>query len=187
MVTNYNEIIIENETLDSNRITLRKFNKEDAADIFEIGSDAETVKYLTWGPYTKPEEAHNTIFNFYLSRHGIYAIELKAEKKCIGCIDIRITPEHEKATFGYMLNRHYWGNGYMTEALNAIFSLCFNKLKLNRVEAMHYTPNQGSGRVMQKCGMQFEGTFKQEVKVKGVFYNCTHYGITADDWKKLHA
>ena len=43
----------------------------------------------------------------YMSRSGIYAIVLKSENKCIGCIDIRLVPEHEKATFGYCLNRNY--------------------------------------------------------------------------------
>ena len=56
--------------------------------------------------------------------------------KCIGCIDIRVVPQHQKARFGFILNRHYWNKGYMTEALSAVISFCFNVLELNRVASV---------------------------------------------------
>lgn len=42
--------------------------------------------------------------------------------------------------------------------------------------------NEGSGRVMQKCGMKYEGTGLQEVKIKNVFYDVVHYVILKEDW-----
>ena len=68
----------------------------------------------------------------------------------------------------------------MTEALSAVLNLCFEKLELNRVESTHYVGNEGSGRVMQKCGMKFEGMSPQKEKVKGVFVDMVHYGIIAN-------
>ncbi|WP_099205745.1 GNAT family N-acetyltransferase [Scatolibacter rhodanostii] len=183
MVENYLEILYDNEVLEGERIRLRKFAKADVDDVFAYASDEEATKYLTWGPFEKKKQALHNITDFYWSRPGIYAIELKSENKCLGCIDICLNIKDEKCEFGYVLNRHYWGHGYMTEALNLILSLCFDKLDLNRVEALHYTPNIASGKVMQKCGMKHEGTFIQEVKVKGVFYDCEHYGITQEMWK----
>ena len=94
-----------------------------------------------------------------------------------------MTPEHDRASFGYVLNRSYWGNGYMTEALSSVLRLCFEKLELNRVEADHYAGNEGSGKVMQKTGMKLEGVAKQQVKVKGVFHDVAHYGITREEWR----
>lgn len=60
--------------------------------------------------------------------------------------------------------------------------LAFAKLKLNRVESTHYAGNETSGRVMQKCGMIYEGTGVKEVKIKGVFHDVVHYAILKDDW-----
>lgn len=178
MKNNYKELLFDNETLEAKSILLRRFKKEDYKDVFEYGSDEETLKYLVWDGLKSLDDATSAIIDFYWSRPGIYAIELKENKKCIGGIDLRMEPEHEKASFGYVLNRHYWGRGYMTEALSAVLGLCFNDLGLNRVEAAHYIGNEGSGKVMKKCGMQLEGIGKQEVKIKGNFHDVAHYAIT---------
>jgi len=98
------------------------------------------------------------------------------------CIDVRVNPDHEKASFGYVLNRNYWNHGYMTEALEAILKLCFEDLELNRVEATHYVGNEASGKVIENCGMRQEGIALQEVKIKGKFHDVVHYGITKDQW-----
>ena len=42
--------------------------------------------------------------------------------------------------------------------------------------------NEGSGRVMQKCGMHYEGTGLQEVKIKGSYFDVVHYAILKDQW-----
>jgi len=100
---------------------------------------------------------------------------------------LRLVPEHEKAGFGYALNRQYWGKGYMTEALSTLLKLCFEKLDLNRVESTHYIGNEGSGKVMIKCGMELEGVGKQEVKIKGIYHDVVHYGITKKLWLANHS
>jgi len=182
MVKNFNEILHEIETIDVGRVMLRKYRKEDASDVLEYSNDEETLKYLTWDGVKNLDEARASIFDYHLSRPGIFAIELKTNQKCIGNIDLRLEPEHDKASFGFVLNRQYWGKGYMTEALSAILCLGFEKLELNRVEATHYIGNEGSGRVMEKCGMIQEGIAKQQVKVKGIFHDVVHYGITREVW-----
>ena len=187
MVANYKEVLYDNETLATPNLVLRKFKKEDAADVFEFASDDETVLFLTWEKHKTIDEAKAAIVDYYWSRPGIFAIELKTNRKCIGCIDLRLEPEHEKASFGYVLNRQYWGKGYMTEALSAALTLCFEKLELNRVEATHYVGNESSGRVMAKCGMELEGVGKQEEKIKGVFRDSVHYGITKAHWLSMRS
>ena len=187
MVKNYREVLFDNETLSTDRLVLRKFRKDDAADVLAYGSDAETLKYLFWDGVYTVGEALNDIVGYYWAQPGIFAIELKENKKCIGCIDLRMKPEYEKASFGYVLNRHYWNKGYMTEVLSALLKLCFEKLLLNRVEAEHFVGNEASGKVMEKCGMEFEGVGKQEVKAKGVFRDIVHYGITRERWLSLYS
>ncbi len=184
MKCNYIDIIRKNPVIETNRLLLRKFNIKDKEAVLAYGSDKQTLKYLVWTGITDPAEAEKVITVYY-SKPGVYALELKKSNQCIGCIDIRIEPQHEKASFGYMLNREFWNHGYMTEALKAILELCFTKLELNRVEASHYVGNEGSGRVMQKSGMRFEGISVQEVKIKGIFQDVVHYGITRAQWNEM--
>lgn len=178
----YASILEENSILESDRLILRPFTIQDVPDVYLFARDEVVTRYLTWPPHKDMSVTEKMVREIYMSRSGIYAIVLKSENKCIGCIDIRLVPEHEKATFGYCLNRNYWNKGYATEALALILELAFAKLKLNRVESTHYAGNEASGCVMQKCGMIYEGTGVKEVKIKGVFHDVVHYAILKDDW-----
>ena len=182
MKENYKEILYDNHKLETNRLVLRKASKKDALDMLEYASDVETTKYLDWTGAKTIDEIIKGIIDFHWSNPGVWVIELKETQKCIGTIDIRLKPEHEKAEFGFVLNRNYWNNGYMTEVLSVILKLCFMELDLNRVESFHYVGNEGSGKVMQKCGMKFEGISEQGVKIKGIFRDVVRYGITKDYW-----
>ncbi|MCL2753443.1 MAG: GNAT family N-acetyltransferase [Defluviitaleaceae bacterium] len=183
MVKNYNEVLYAHENIKTDRLILRKAKPEDAADLLEYASDPEVTQTLIWAGLSTFEEAYASIFNHYWSAPGKWVIELKESGKMIGGIDIILKPSHSKASFGYALNRHFWGKGYMGEALDAIVKLCFEKLQLNRVEARHYTNNPASGRVMEKAGMKYEGTAKQAEMVKGKLQDVVFYGVTREDYK----
>lgn len=58
---------------------------------------------------------------------------------------------------GYALNQHYWGQGYMPEALQAAFTYAFMMLGTRLIHAECERENTASARVMQKCGMEYEG------------------------------
>ena len=182
MVKNYNEVLYNNETIETERLTLRKFRVEDAADIVEYAGDAKTVEFLIWEGLDSIEAARAAVYDYYWSKPGIWAIELAESGKMIGCIDIRLNHDDDKVGFGYVLNRAHWGKGYMTEALRAVMALCFEKLEANRFEAQHYVGNEGSGRVMEKCGMRREGCLIQGEKVKGVLRDVVLYGITREQY-----
>jgi RimJ/RimL family protein N-acetyltransferase len=59
----------------------------------------------------------------------------------------------------------------------------FEKLKLNRVQARHFSRNPASGRVMQKMGMQREGILRQAVKKWDRFEDLELYSILKSEWE----
>ncbi len=59
---------------------------------------------------------------------------------------------------GYALNQHSWGQDYMPEALQATFTYVFTVLGTRLIHAECERENTASARVMQKCGMHYEGT-----------------------------
>ena len=87
---------------------------------------------------------------------------------------------------GYSRSKLYWNQNIATEALSCIIHYAFDSLKLNRVEAMHDVDNPSSGRVMQKCGMLFEGTLRQKVLNKGQYRDVNLYAILRKDWEQQH-
>ncbi|GHO56764.1 hypothetical protein KSB_52390 [Ktedonobacter robiniae] len=81
-------------------------------------------------------------------------------------------------SFGYALGPRFWGHGYMTEALQAVFDYEFNVLATSRIVAECETQNTASARVMQKCGMTFVGTFFDQ-DFEGNWAERHHYMISS--------
>ena len=163
----YKERVKEN--LETTRLRLRKFKLSDKEAVYKYGRDPRTLKYLEWIGVTTREEARISIEEYYL---------------CIGAIDIRLDEANDKASFGYLLDPDYWNQGYMSEVLSRILKHCFEDIRVNRVEAIHYRLNPASGKVMAKCGMKQEGIGIQELKIKGLYHDVVHYAITQEMWQR---
>jgi ribosomal-protein-alanine N-acetyltransferase len=83
---------------------------------------------------------------------------------------------------GYALNRHYWGQGYMPEALHAAFTYAFTMLGTRLIHAECERENTASARVMQKCGMEYEDTVYDDDGL-GNWEHRYRYVITAQTKK----
>lgn len=173
--------------IETSRLTLRKMTMRDAPDIYHYARDAEVARHVLW-------EAHRSLwdtrayvrFLLYQYRNGLpgsWGIELKETGCIVGTIGyMSYTGEHRTAEIGYSLSREHWGRGLMTEALSAVIDESFRTLKLHRIEAMHFTDNPASGRVMEKCGMRHEGHLRERICCKGVFRDVEMWGIVRSDW-----
>jgi [ribosomal protein S5]-alanine N-acetyltransferase len=75
-----------------------------------------------------------------------------------------------------------WGCGYATEAVRALVSYGFTELRLNRIQGRHLIRNPASGRVMQKIGMSYEGTFRQSIRKWDLYEDLAMYSILVDEW-----
>ena len=85
---------------------------------------------------------------------------------------------------GYALNQRFWGQGYMPEALRAVFTYEFTVLGTQRIIAECETPNITSARVMQKSGMEYEGTF-YDADFEGNWAQRHRYRITSQATETL--
>lgn len=174
--------------LETPRLLLRKVRLEDAADMFEYASDPAVTKELTWNDHRTLADSRGFL-KFTMDKYGRkevsdWGIVLRENNKFIGmCGFIWWTPQHAKAEIGYVLARPYWGRGLMPEALSAVMDFAFDKMKLNRFQARCNEPNTGSERVMQKCGMKYEGLTRDAVFEKGVFKSVKTYALLASDRK----
>lgn len=87
------------------------------------------------------------------------------------------------AVIGYCMSRRYWGQGIMSEAFNEVIRFLFEKVEFNRIEAYHYSENEKSGRVMQKCGLKYEGCHRQyTIDNKGKLCDLKVYAILKSEY-----
>lgn len=173
--------------LKTSRLLLRRLRPSDYLDMFEYASLPEVTKYLLWSPHPSAEYTHRylrSVQDFY--KHGTFfdwALIMRESGKMIGtCGYTTLDPEHLRAEVGYVLNPLYWGQGIATEAVTAVISYAFEELGVNRVEAHFMEGNTSSRRVMEKCGMTFEGIHKQYMLVKGSYRNIGICAVTRDSY-----
>ncbi len=112
-----------------------------------------------------------------------YAITNKDTDELIGAIGIMINPTHRRGELGYWIGVPYWGNGYCTEASKALIKYGFTELLLNKICANALVTNIASWTVMEKAGMLYEGTLRQEVIKDGVAYDLKAYAILKDEYE----
>lgn len=174
--------------LDTKRLLLRRFTEQDAPDMFRNwANDPEVTRYLRWQPHTGVEATADLLAawakNYGDPNYYHWAIVLKENSQAIGSVGIlEVSCGDESGEIGYCLGRAWWGQGLMTEALSAVEAFAFEQVGFNRLEAFHSVNNPGSGRVMQKCGMQFEGTARQKYRASAGAQDCRMYAVLKEDW-----
>jgi RimJ/RimL family protein N-acetyltransferase len=137
---------------------------DDADSIFErYAKDPDVTRYLSWQPHERIEQTRDFVSRCIMGWEDgsvfAYVITLKEEDHPIGTIEIRI--EGHRGEIGFALVRTNWGNGYMTEAAQAVTDWALEQEGVYRVQACCDLENQASARVLEKIGMQREGILRR--------------------------
>jgi ribosomal-protein-alanine N-acetyltransferase len=176
--------------IETERLILRKITADDVNDIFEYASVPEITTFVLWETHKAKQDSLDFVKlaadQFDNNISIIWGIEIKSEKKIIGSIELRNWNAINKCgDLGYAISSKYWNKGYVSEAMKAVIKFGFEVLHLNRAEAHCEEENIGSWRVMEKCGMKYEGTLREKVFIKERFRSMKMYSILKQEWKKL--
>lgn len=180
---------VEQPALETERLRLRPFTLDDAADVERLAGAHEIADTTLNIPHPyRPGVAEAWILSHkQLFRAGLlfnFAVTLKSSAELVGAIGLRAEPVHVRAELGYWIGLPYWNRGYCTEAASAVVRYAFETLGLNRVHASHLTRNPASGRVMQKLGMSHEGRLRQHVRKWDKLEDLEKYAILKDEYKR---
>lgn len=155
------------KVLTTERLVLRPFKASDAEAMFENwASDPEVTKFLTWTPHKSVEETRAllTLWEEESKRPDVYHWAIALSGEVVG--DIALVAIHgENAVTGYCLSRKHWGKGIMTEAYAAVLKYLFEEVGFHRIESCHSVENPASGKVMEKCGLKFEGVKRKAFRL----------------------
>lgn len=177
------------KTIETERLVLRQFRYDDAQAMFDNwASDDEVTKYLTWPTHTDVSVTqmivnswvnHNNESNWYM-----WAITLKENGDVpIGSVSVvEFNDLLENVEIGYCIGKKWWNQGIVTEVLGALVKFFFEEVGAQKVSARHDVNNPASGRVMQKCGLKYEGTIRRELMAKDKPRDLAHYSILRDEY-----
>lgn len=175
--------------IETPRLLLRPFKTGDAAAVFRNwASDEKTTEFLRW-PAHKSVETTQRVLDEWITAYDKqnyyqWAIVFKEKvEEPIGSISV--VEQNERlgmAHIGYCVGRKWWRQGIASEALSGVISFLFNAVKVNRIEAQHDPDNPNSGKVMEKCGMRYEGTRRQaDFNNRGIV-DAAMYSLLASEY-----
>src|SRR6266550_5914363 len=179
-------------TLDTERLTLRPFAAYDAFDVERLAGVREVADTTLNIPHPYP---HGGAAD-WIGLHGpawadgssaTFAIVGKKTGALVGAISLIIKREHRRAELGYWIALDCWNRGYATEASRRLIDFGFEILGLHRIEARHFLRNPVSGRVMEKLGMQREGTERDWAAKWDRFESLAVYSILEPEWRATRA
>ncbi|MGG6311724.1 GNAT family N-acetyltransferase [Paenibacillus macerans] len=147
--------------LESERLLLRGLVPEDSEAMYRCMTDPAVRAFTQINPgkllfpgrlYRYFEESYRTLRDLH------FAVESMEERRWIGLCSLQYwSAEGKTARLGYLLAPAHWNRGYATEAARCLLDFGFGTLGLDRIEARCRTDNPASERVLQKCGLRFEG------------------------------
>jgi len=176
--------------LATKRLLLRKFILPDAEFVYRNWAHNENVtKYLTWKTHDNVDTTKKILADWIskYSNNDFYqwAIILKEINEPIGSISVvKQRDDIKMAHLGYCIGEKWWHRGITSEALSSLIKFFFEEVGINRIESRHDPNNPNSGKVMEKCGMKYEGTFRQaDINNQGIC-DFSAYGIIASEYFK---
>jgi RimJ/RimL family protein N-acetyltransferase len=86
---------------------------------------------------------------------------------------------------GIVLMKDYWFQGYAEETLRTYLSFGFGTLGLHRVFGKCDEGNHPSARLMERCGLQYEGTIREHVWLRDHWRSTRYYGMLAAEYTTL--
>lgn len=167
--------------LETERLILRRFTKEDAEAVFLIYSDKEVNTYLPWFPLKTMEEAEAFLEEQYLRTYEEpqgyrYAVCLKEDSVPIGYINVSMDESHD---FGYGLRKEFWHRGIVTEGCRAVLEQ-LKRDGLPYITATHDINNPRSGQVIKRLGMEYQYTYKEQWQPKDIPVRFRMYQMNLD-------
>jgi [ribosomal protein S5]-alanine N-acetyltransferase len=146
--------------LETQRLRLRRFRREDVDAIFAIIGDDIAMQYYpkTFNRGDAVQWIERNLRRYRDHGYGLFAVMLKNGDDVIGdCGIIRQDIEGEpQLEVGYHFRRDQWGHGYATEAASACMGLAFHAFHADKVISLIRPENVPSRRVAERNGMKME-------------------------------
>lgn len=105
-----------------------------------------------------------------------FAIEY--DFKFVGAIGLVLQQDVYRfsAEIGYWMGEPYWGKGIATQAVSLLSKYAFEELNMEKLFAGVFEGNEGSKKVLLKCGFQQEGIAKKAIFKNKKFMDELRFG-----------
>jgi len=173
---------------ETTRLLLRPWQVDDLSEFTRLLTDPEVTRYIVvhtpFSPKDVAELSERTLEQWERNGFGPWAAIEKATGRWVGRIGLDELPDWpgpDKVEVGWELHREFWGPGVATEGGRAGVCYGFEAVGLERIINATMATNAASRRVIEKCGLRFQG----ELAMAGTV--VAWYAIDRADWQASQA
>ena len=130
------------------------------SDVWKLGFDPETLKYVTWDAHASTERTRESIKRWIeqYRKPDTYKWALCLKTSPDQVIEILVwfsRPESQSCELGYILGKKFWGGFIATEAVIAVLDFLLNKVGFKEIKATYVSLNRfrESHGKRQECSM----------------------------------
>ncbi len=147
--------------LETDRLRLRKLSTDDAEFILRLLNEPSFIQNIGDKGVRTIDDACSYILNGPVASYetfgfGLWLVETKESGTPMGMCGLLKRDALEDVDIGYALVPEFWSRGYALESASAVLSYASKTLGLKRVVAITDPDNQGSIRLLDKMGFEFE-------------------------------
>lgn len=176
--------------LHTSRLTLTPIDAGDLDALWPHVSNPELPRHMTWHAHTDRSQTlgfiERTTHEAQAGRSAVWVSRQSGDfRGVIGLHDIerqRLAWRMDKAELGYWVAPPFHGQGFATEAAEAVVRYGFDTLQLHKIEVHSVDANQPSLGVINKLGFRLIGEQRRHFHRDGRWWNLLAYELLRDDW-----
>lgn len=175
--------------IETERMILRRFEYSDNLSMRKNWISNEKIQSLYSEPVYTTEEKVKELLDKYIGSYREddyyrWAIIDKKSKECIGQIAyFLVDSKNHFAEIEYCIGEDYQCKGLATEATKAVIAYGFDQMNLHKVQICTKTTNSASKRVIEKCGLTYEGTLRDYFYTDGQYVGRLFFSILKNEYK----
>lgn len=174
------------------RLVLRQWRDEDRTPFAALNADPLVMEHF---PALLTRDQSDALVDRCIERiqgdgYGLWAVEVRTGGEFIGFVGLAVptweAPFTPCTEIGWRLARSAWGQGYATEAANAVLATAFSACGLDEVVSFTTTGNLRSQRVMERIGMTHHACedFDHPRLSGGPLRRHVLYRLNQADWER---
>jgi len=179
--------------LETERLVLEDLTGEDLSHISRVARDPDVMAFvLLWLDDDAQvaaflgraidEAQKNPRISYVLAARvkasdefaGLTFLEIDPDQASTGEVGIVLLPEFQACGYGKEILQKYMDFGFCTLGLHRMFGKCDER-------------NLASARLMERCGLLYEGTIREHVWLRDHWRSTRYYGILAGEYRALQS
>ena len=156
--------VLNMETIESERLFLRRLTLEDSEFILELLNTDGFIKYIGDRNVKTIGQANDYLLNGPLKSYetngfGLSLAELKTDRTPVGMCGLLKRDYLDHPDIGFAFLPNYTGKGYAYEIANKVVHYGMNKLGMEEILAITLPENSSSIKLLEKLGFRYDKNF----------------------------